>query len=348
MTSGMIIGDPVQFPNGSADGLPSLPKVGVNPISAAIYLPTLYGALTISSMTTAQRDALTPYIGMIIYNTDTTTFDAYFAGVINAWDNIGGGLDTFSRIFVGNGSAAAPSMSFTSDHSTGIYFSAGPIISFSVGGVESFALSDTGIQILAGSGIPGTAFFFNEVNSKYVALAAQTVAGGLTSNIVLTLPASTPVLNNTPLVANPGGTMFFSAANVCYATMNVTSAQLKAMYTTPVLVIPHISGTAIIVHRAAIETLTGTAYAGGGGIYLEWANIGHGTFEASDSFSDALLTGTGVTTYIGQVAGLEYPGGLSGPAVTGQDIYLTNDTAAFTTGTFDIKLYVWYSVIPVV
>ena len=55
---------------------------GVKPLAettTAIQLPT---------MTTAQRDALTPIAGMIIYNTTTGTIQQYVSG---AWENFGGG-----------------------------------------------------------------------------------------------------------------------------------------------------------------------------------------------------------------------------------------------------------------
>ena len=43
------------------------------------------------SLTTAQRDALAPDNGMMIYNTTTSQIEAYQNG---AWDVIGGGIDT--------------------------------------------------------------------------------------------------------------------------------------------------------------------------------------------------------------------------------------------------------------
>lgn len=53
--------------------------------SALVELSSTTGALLISRMTTAQRDALTAVNGMIIYNTTTSKFQAYEAG---AWANI--------------------------------------------------------------------------------------------------------------------------------------------------------------------------------------------------------------------------------------------------------------------
>lgn len=53
--------------------------------SALVELSSTTGALLLSRMTTAQRDALTPVNGMIIYNTTTAKFQGYEAG---AWTNL--------------------------------------------------------------------------------------------------------------------------------------------------------------------------------------------------------------------------------------------------------------------
>lgn len=46
-------------------------------------------AVQLPTMTTAQRDALTPVNGMVVYNTTTGTIQQYVSG---AWGNFGGGV----------------------------------------------------------------------------------------------------------------------------------------------------------------------------------------------------------------------------------------------------------------
>lgn len=58
---------------------------GLPATSAALDIQATTGALLVPRMTTAQRDALTPTNGMIIYNTTTTTMQGYIAG---AWANM--------------------------------------------------------------------------------------------------------------------------------------------------------------------------------------------------------------------------------------------------------------------
>lgn len=53
-----------------------LPSSSTNP-SALVEIQSTTGAFVVSRMTTAERDALTPTTGMILFNTDTNLFDLY-------------------------------------------------------------------------------------------------------------------------------------------------------------------------------------------------------------------------------------------------------------------------------
>jgi len=48
------------------------------------------GGGSFPSYTTAERDALTPAAGMVIYNTTTNRFQGYCAGAVAAWVNLHG------------------------------------------------------------------------------------------------------------------------------------------------------------------------------------------------------------------------------------------------------------------
>lgn len=341
----MVIGDPVATAGGSVDSIPTLPIVGGSPISAAIYMPTVYGALNISSMTTAQRNALNPNPGMIIYNASTTTFDAYFGGGINAWDNIAGGTDTFSRIFLGNGTAAAPSLSFSSDNTTGIYYGGATTLSFSTGGIETMALVDTTLNILGDGTNEGSIILKDELNGHFVGFAAPP-SGSLTASSVYTLPTAHPAVNGVPLVSDAAGNLSFPLGGVQFVAGTITASQINNMYNTPVIIINALANLGVIVHRFVIETGTGTAPTGGGNVFLIWGNNPHNpAFAITDNITAASFTGAGAAINMSISSGKEYLGGVAAGNASSNNVYLTNDTALFAGSTFNAKVYVWYSYI---
>ena len=62
----------------------------MNSAGTANALLTTATTGTMPSYTTAQRDALTPSAGMVIYNTTTDRFQGYCAGSVAAWVNLHG------------------------------------------------------------------------------------------------------------------------------------------------------------------------------------------------------------------------------------------------------------------
>jgi hypothetical protein len=122
----------------------------------------------------------------------------------------------------------------------------------------------------------------------------------------------------------------------------LTAAQIIAMYTTPVTILPApAAGTAILVSQIAVELdLTATAFTGGGVVHFYY----HGQTAEIMAQTIAAATvngGTGQSIYIlepVQTAG----GSVVTPAV---GIDITNASGVFATGTGTAKVTVWYSLV---
>ncbi len=124
---------------------------------------------------------------------------------------------------------------------------------------------------------------------------------------------------------------------------NVSSAALLGMNATPVLLLQHPAGNVFFnIRQVILESTTGTNYLLGGALYVTYTSTaGAKTYPAAADFSATLLTtlqqfqaqaGTVLTTVTANT---------SGNYVTA-DIYLTNATAAFTTGTGTLNYWIIY------
>jgi len=88
-TSAVLIADTVAAPGGSNDSISTMTKSGGVTVSAALEIQSTTGALLVPRMTTTQRDAIvTPYNGMILYDTTTDLLNIRVGG---AWQTTGGG-----------------------------------------------------------------------------------------------------------------------------------------------------------------------------------------------------------------------------------------------------------------
>lgn len=87
-TTGVLIGDTVDTANSGTDSIPHLTTVNGVPVSASLEIQSQIGALLISRLTTAERDAMTVVNGMIIYNITTNMFNLRENG---NWIELGAG-----------------------------------------------------------------------------------------------------------------------------------------------------------------------------------------------------------------------------------------------------------------
>lgn len=130
-----------------------------------------------------------------------------------------------------------------------------------------------------------------------------------------------------------------------YVTVNLTAAQINGMAAAPVVIIPAVTGKAIILDDMVFD-LTGTAtqFANGGVVNLQYKETatGAGTTLHAD-IAAAVVTGATARTITQRIAK-----DLSSTAtadITGQGVYISNKTAAFITGTGTAKVIVRYHLI---
>lgn len=127
----------------------------------------------------------------------------------------------------------------------------------------------------------------------------------------------------------------------------LTAAQIIAMYTTPVLLVPAVSNKAIVVD--AIELImqgTATQFTGGGVVAVQYANTanGAGTSAQASDFAAAVVTGATATTY--STRDRATLSSIATAAIKGIGLYLSNKTAVFATGTGTAIVRVTYRLIP--
>lgn len=123
-------------------------------------------------------------------------------------------------------------------------------------------------------------------------------------------------------------------------TVAIAAADLIAMYTTPVLLIPAFPGKMIVIDSFEfIITRTSTAFTGGGVVAPQYAATANG----AGTLATATVAATVVTGAAGKTYTMRIPVVLSDIASAsceGIGIYLSNQTAVFAagTGTASVKI----------
>lgn len=158
------------------------------------------------------------------------------------------------------------------------------------------------------------------------------------------------------LIAHSGGVGFFTVdlVNMSFDTTGIiasqvelTSAQIKTMYTTPVQVIaaPGV-GKKIIVGQNVYTYLFDTAqYTGGGAIGLQWGNT-------ANLAGPAASTTLAAATFNGYAASNTFeltPDNTDTLAnIENMGVFISNDTAVFATGSGTLLIDIAYQIVPVV
>lgn len=129
--------------------------------------------------------------------------------------------------------------------------------------------------------------------------------------------------------------------------VSLTAAQFNGMYATPVSVIAAPGANkAIIVNHAVLNMTYGAAqFAAGGAVGLQYGSTAHlagAPASATEAATD--FTGASASTLFRFGAGLSTGAAVS--AAANAAVYISNATAAFTTGDSTFNLWIWYEVIP--
>jgi len=118
-------------------------------------------------------------------------------------------------------------------------------------------------------------------------------------------------------------------------TVTLTAAQVNAMYTTPVLIIPaQGAGLTTVPISCIFNAVFGSAaFTGGGNIFLTYGATSQASPQASSAVSPILLTSFSANQMAaGTATHAATPSAIT-PPVQNSGLYLTNATAVFAVGT---------------
>lgn len=132
-----------------------------------------------------------------------------------------------------------------------------------------------------------------------------------------------------------------------YVAVPLSAANILAMYANPVVVLA--AGGAntahVVEHAVLMMTYNSTQYAAGGVIGLQYDSTANlGGEAASSTIAAANIQGAAST--MDMVEGAISSGAFS--AVANKGLYISNLTAAFTTGDSTFVLHLWYRTVPTV
>jgi len=125
-------------------------------------------------------------------------------------------------------------------------------------------------------------------------------------------------------------------------TVNLTAAQLIAMYATPVAVVAPVAGKAIFVDSVDfVMTRTSTAFTGGGVVAVQYDSTANGAGTATTAtIAATVVTGAAGTTYTYRIPVVQSD--IASASIANIGLYISNQTAAFAAGTGTAVLKVRY------
>lgn len=132
---------------------------------------------------------------------------------------------------------------------------------------------------------------------------------------------------------------------VQYAKVSLSSANFLAMYATPiVLVAAGGANTLHVVERIAFEVDYGGAqFAAGGVVAVQYDSTANGAGAAASATTAAAvfnaIAADGVVGAAGSLASA------TAANTVNKGLYLSNQTAAFTTGSSTVDVHIWYSTV---
>ena len=258
-----------------ADG--SVPFTGQETFSAGLKTDTISpdgtSGVSFTSMiglakyTSAQEAALVPADGFAYYNTDLDVIRTYNG---SAWSNTAPSANpTFTGVVkIADGSAAAPSLTFTTDPNTGIILSAADSLGFVTNGVEKWVINSSGSlnPVLdntydIGSGLVNPRDI--QASRTLIAGKASTTNGALTfqnSAGATTVTVSSPAAKQI-LIDNTGHDVIVGINTTPQVGIDLTAPTLYCN-TITVAVTLEITDTTTTITQPAADTMLLTASAG--------------------------------------------------------------------------------------
>lgn len=128
------------------------------------------------------------------------------------------------------------------------------------------------------------------------------------------------------------------------ATIALTTAQFKGMYATPVLLLPAAGANRLIlVNKLSLAMTYGSAqYAAGGAVAAQYKNTANGAgVLATATIAAATINALAASTVLNAIG----PASIVYADAVNQPLYLSNQTAAFTTGDSNFVVTVNYNII---
>lgn len=131
------------------------------------------------------------------------------------------------------------------------------------------------------------------------------------------------------------------------ATVALTAAQINGMYATPVQLLPAPGAGKLIIIDSIIwdVAFVSAQYAAGGAISAQYGNTIHGAGPAaSATLAAATLNSVAASSFLGE-AGSSTVLDVTKTASLNTAVFISNATAAFTTGDSTVNLYIRYRIV---
>ena len=143
---------------------------------------------------------------------------------------------------------------------------------------------------------------------------------------------SSSLLPGTNIAANTITSGNIAASVLQYTSIALTSAQIKAMYTTPVSVLAAPgAGYVNVIDSVCLVFTAGTQYTSGGAVAIQYHT---GAVACTNTISETIIQSASSSN--------SFRAGKDAAAVANDIIEITNATGVFATGTGTAVLHVWY------
>lgn len=177
------------------------------------------------------------------------------------------------------------------------------------------------------SGVIGTANIQNDAVTTLKILDANVTTAKLADNAVTSAKLDTTIRQ--------------------YTTVAITAAQFNGMYAAPKLLVAAAGANTLLVldQLQLVMTYNSAAFAAGGVAAVQYDSTANGAgVIASTTLAAATFQSTASNTYTMNAGVVALPF----TTTVNKGLYLSNITAAFTTGNSNMVAHIWYRVIPTV